>query len=94
MFQILLTYFILVVLEYLILCCIELTPHITGDPTFPGEAMLNESVRQSPIAGPSAVVAGVPTAVVVPRNGSAIVKVWIVILNVMNHIESPLMSLP
>ena len=46
-----------------------------GDPVLPGEATLNESMRQSPIAGPGAVKAGVPRAVVVPSSGPAMVNV-------------------
>ena len=48
---------------------------MTGDPAFPGLETENESVTQSPMAPPRRSVAA--AALVWPKNGPAMVKVWI-----------------
>ncbi len=38
--------------QLLLLCCPVLKPQIVGDPLFPGDEILNESVTQSPMPEP------------------------------------------
>jgi len=59
-----------------LLCCPVLKPQIMGDPTFPGEVMLNWSVKQSPMAEPTLIGASFVFNSVVPWNGPAMSNVW------------------
>jgi len=62
------------ILYKILLCCPVLKPQMTGEPLFPGEVTLNESVKHAPM-DPPIKVGLTKTPVVVPSKGPAMSKV-------------------